>query len=112
MRFVSKATLWIGVLVALVGVGIWVWGGSIALQQYLALDALRSAPVDNPLVQFSIAGLALLLGGFLWGLGLGLSRRDKAAGSTPPATTPLPPGNPHARDPVLPPDREPTPPAA
>jgi len=25
---------------------------------------------------------------------------------------PLPPGNPHARDPVLPPDRETTPPAA
>lgn len=71
MKIVSKITLWLGIIVLVVGLGVGIWGGVIALQQYLALDALKSAPTDNPIIQLSLAGLGLALGGFLAGLGLG-----------------------------------------
>lgn len=82
MKIVSKITLWLGIIVLVAGVGVLIWGGTITLQQYLALDALKSAPTENPLVQISIAGAVLALGGFLAGLGVGT--RPKAP-PPPPA---------------------------
>ena len=87
MRIVSAATMWLGILVALVGVGASVWGGWIAYRQFLALDALRSAPADKPVLQLVIAAVALLLGGFLLGLGVGI--RPKPAVATSAGTTPV-----------------------
>ncbi len=77
MKIVSKITLWLGIIVLVAGVGVLIWGGTIALQQYLALDALKSAPTDNPLVQLSIAGVVLALGGFLAGLGVGTRPKNQ-----------------------------------
>lgn len=85
MKIVSAATMWLGILVALIGVGASVWGGWIAYRQFLALDALRSAPADKPVLQLVVAAVALLLGGFLLGLGVGIRPKAPvaAAGTTP-----------------------------
>lgn len=85
MKIVSAATMWLGILVVIIGVGASVWGGWIAYRQFLALDALRSAPVDKPVLQLVVAAIALLAGGFLLGLGVGIRPKAPAAtaGSTP-----------------------------
>lgn len=76
MKIVSKITLWLGIIILVVGLGVGIWGSVISLQQYLALDALKSAPTDNPIIQLSLAAVALALGGFLAGLGLGTRPKD------------------------------------
>ncbi len=71
MKIISKLTVWLGILLAIAGTVVGLWGGWIAYRQFLALDALRSAPTDKPAWQLFAAGLSLLLGGFLIGLGIG-----------------------------------------
>ncbi|MGC3955859.1 MAG: hypothetical protein QM804_16720 [Propionicimonas sp.] len=83
MRIVSLVTLWFGIIVAIAGIGIAIWGGWIAYWHYAALSTGRSAQFDNPLVQLAAGGAGLLLGGFLAGLGLGLSSKHPKADPKP-----------------------------
>lgn len=73
MKIMSKVALWLGVLLALVGVGGGIWAGYISWRQWLALDALRSADVQTATIPLLIAGAGLLIGGFLMGLGVGVT---------------------------------------
>ncbi len=73
MKIISTVTLWLGVVLALVGLGAGIWAGWIAYTQWLALDALRSSPVETSTLQLLAAGAGLLLGGFLIGLGIGVT---------------------------------------
>lgn len=82
MKIVSKITLWLGIIILVVGLGVGIWGSVISLQQYLALDALKSAPTDNPIIQLSLAAVGLALGGFLTGLGLGTRPKEPASKPT------------------------------
>ena len=92
MKIISKVTLWLGVLLAIVGVGAGIWAGWIAYTQWLALDALRSMPVDTSTVQLLIAGASLLIGGFLIGLGIGVTpKAPKTTGAPASANTVQPP---------------------
>lgn len=83
MKVLSKVALVVGVLVLLAGVGVGIWGSWIAYWHYATLSTGRSAEFENPVVQISLAGLMLLLGGFLAGLGLGMPR---AEAKLPPPT--------------------------
>lgn len=88
MRIVSLTTLWFGIIVAVAGIGVAIWGGWIAYWHYAALSTGRSAEFENPLVQLASGGAGLLLGGFLAGLGVGLTaKHPKAEASTPAAPT-------------------------
>ena len=73
MKIISKVTLWLGIVLVLVGLGAGIWAGWIAYTQWLALNALRSAPVDTSTLQLLIGGAGLLIGGFLVGLGIGVT---------------------------------------
>lgn len=86
MRIVSQVTLWFGIIVAIAAIGVAIWGGWIAYWHYAALSTGRSAEFDNPLVQLASGGAGLLLGGFLAGLGVGLT--SKHPKSPPEATSP------------------------
>jgi hypothetical protein len=89
MRIVSLVTLWFGIIVAVAGIGVAIWGGWIAYWHYAALSTGRSAEFDNPLVQLASGGAGLLLGGFLAGLGVGLSsKHPKPEASSPAPETP------------------------
>ena len=114
MRIFSRVIMWVGVIAAVAGLGFGLWGGFMAWQQYLALDALRSAPIDYPFTPLWAGAGLLLVGGFLAGLGTGLTSRaraDKPPQLPPDAAAPLPPAE---RHPAPQPggDREPTPPPA
>lgn len=86
MRIVSLVTLWFGIIVGIAAIGVSVWGGWIAYWHYATLSTGRSAGFDNPLVQLASGGAGLLLGGFLAGLGVGLtSKHPKPAASAPAA---------------------------
>ena len=114
MRIFSRVIMWVGIVAAVAGLGFGLWGGFMAWQQYLALDALRSAPIEYPFTPLWAGAGLLLLGGFLAGLGTGLTTRGKKqepAAPTTPAAEPLPPAG-YAETPAPAPDREPTPPAA
>lgn len=92
MKIISKVTLWLGVLLALVGVGAGIWGGYISWRQWLALDALRSANVQTATIPLLIAGAGLLIGGFLVGLGIGVTpKTPKKTGPASAAKTVEPP---------------------
>lgn len=86
MRIVSLVTLWFGVIVAVAGIGVAIWGGWIAYWHYAALSTGRSAEFENPLVQLASGGAGLLLGGFLAGLGVGLTAKHPKADPTPAAS--------------------------
>jgi hypothetical protein len=64
--------------------------GWATYKQYNALSAGRSAAFTNPLYGTAIAALALVLGGFLAGLSLGMLRHKK----TSPAIADQPHGKP------------------
>jgi fructose-specific phosphotransferase system IIC component len=84
MRIVSLATLWFGIIVGVAAIGVAIWGGWIAYWHYATLSTGRSAEFDNPLVQLAAGGAGLLLGGFLAGMGVGLtSKHPKPEGTTP-----------------------------
>lgn len=102
--------MWLGIIAAVAGLGFGLWGGFMVWQQYLALDALRSAPIEYPFTPLWAGAGLLLLGGFLAGLGTGLTTRNKQPEPAPPAAESLPPA---ASEPAPAPasDREPTPPA-
>ena len=110
MRIFSRVIMWVGIIAAVAGLGFGLWGGFMAWQQYLALDALRSAPIEYPFTGLWAGAGLLLVGGFLAGLGTGLTSRAKpakpdqlSAGAAEPAEY-RPAPQPSA-------DREPTPPA-
>lgn len=106
--------MWLGVIAAVAGLGFGLWGGFMAWQQYLALDALRSAPIDYPFPALWAGAGLLLAGGFLAGMGVGLTSKSKKVepAATAPATpAPLPPASYDEAYPPAP-NREPTPPAA
>ncbi|MCA0295907.1 MAG: hypothetical protein LCH96_11485 [Actinobacteria bacterium] len=84
MKVMSKVSVLLGILLVLVGLVGAIWGGWIAYRQFLALDALRSAPADKPVLQLLVAALGLLLGGFLLGLGIGRPRKEVAPIPVPP----------------------------
>ena len=86
MRIVSLVTLWFGIIVAIAEVGVAIWGGWIAYWHYATLSTGRSAEFDNPLVQLASGGAGLLLGGFLAGLGLGLTSKHPKPEDAQPAT--------------------------
>ncbi|MBN9106569.1 MAG: hypothetical protein J0I14_16380 [Propionibacteriaceae bacterium] len=73
MKIISKVTLWLGILLVVVGLGAAVWAGWISYTQWLALNALRSSPVDTATLQLLVGGAGLLIGGFLVGLGIGVT---------------------------------------
>lgn len=83
MKIISKVMLWLGVLLVLVGLAGAGWAGWISYTQWLALDALRSAHVDTATIQLLVGGAGLLIGGFLIGLGIGVT--PKAPKTTEPA---------------------------
>lgn len=87
MRIVSLVTLWFGIVVGIAAIGVAIWGGWIAYWHYAALSTGRSAEFDNPLVQLASGGAGLLLGGFLAGLGVGLTSKHPKpeAGAASPA---------------------------
>lgn len=76
MKIISKVTLWLGVLLVIVGVAAEIWAGWTAYTQWLALNALRSSPVDTSTVQLLVGGAGLLVGGFLVGLGIGVTPKQ------------------------------------
>lgn len=84
MKVMSKVSVLLGTLLVLVGLVGAIWGGWIAYRQFLALDALRSAPADKPVLQLLVAALGLLLGGFLLGLGVGRPRKEVEPIQVPP----------------------------
>jgi hypothetical protein len=84
MKVMSKVSVFVGLLLVVVGLVGAVWGGWIAYRQFLALDALRSAPTDKPVLQLLVAAVGLLLGGFLTGLGVGRPRKVVETPPTPP----------------------------
>ncbi len=88
MRIVSLVTMWFGILVAIAGIGVAIWGGWIAYWHYAALSTGRSAQFDNPLVQLASGGAGLLLGGFLAGLGLGMGSKHTKAEPRPTGPEP------------------------
>lgn len=75
MKVMSKVSVFVGLLLVAVGLVGAIWGGWIAYRQFLALDALRSAPADKPVLQLLVAAAGLLIGGFLTGLGVGRPRK-------------------------------------
>jgi len=85
MKVMSTISVVVGVLALLGGVGVLIWGGWIAYWHYAALSTGRSAEFDNPLVQLASGGAGLLLGGFLAGLGLGMTSKHAKTEQTPPA---------------------------
>jgi hypothetical protein len=94
MKIISKVTLWLGVVLALVGLGAGIWAGWITYRQWLALDALRSANVETATIQMLVAGAGLLVGGFLLGLGIGVT--PKTPKKTEPGTAAARPVEPPA----------------
>ncbi len=109
MRIFSRVVMWVGIVAAVAGLGFGLWGGFMVWQQYLALDALRSAPIDYPFAPLWAGGGLLLVGGYLAGLGTGLTSRAKAqAVEAGQPAQPLPPN----RQDIPATDREPTPPPA
>lgn len=87
MKVISKLSLTLGLLLVLAGLVGAVWGGWIAYRQFLALDALRSAPADKPVLQLLVAAAGLLLGGFFTGLAVAAPR--KLAKPVSPAAEPI-----------------------
>ncbi|MFZ0530886.1 MAG: hypothetical protein WAL91_10145 [Propionicimonas sp.] len=85
MRAMSKVSVFVGILLIMVGLVGSAWGGWISYRQWLALDALRSADVQPATLQLLIAGAGLLLGGFFLGLGLGRPRKQVAAPADAPS---------------------------
>lgn len=86
MRIISLATLWFGIIVGIAAIGVTIWGGWIAYWHYAALSTGRSAEFANPLVQLASGGAGLLLGGFLAGLGVGLTSKHPKPQDTPAGT--------------------------
>lgn len=76
MKVMSKVSVFVGLLLVAIGLVGAIWDGWIAYRQFLALDALRSAPADKPVLQLLVAGLGLLIGGFFTGLGVGRPRKE------------------------------------
>jgi hypothetical protein len=85
MKVMSKVSVFVGLLLVAVGLIGAIWGGWIAYRQFLALDALRSAPADKPVLQLLVAAAGLLVGGFLVGLGVGRARKVVEPIDVPPS---------------------------
>ncbi|MCC6497398.1 MAG: hypothetical protein IT193_14190 [Propionibacteriaceae bacterium] len=85
MKVMSKVSVVFGFLLIVVGLGGGIWAGWISYRQWLALDALRSADVQTATLPLLIAGLGLLLGGFLVGLGMGRAHKVVTPVAAPPA---------------------------
>jgi hypothetical protein len=82
MKIISKLTLWLGILIAIAGIVSLLWAGWVAYQRFLALDALRSADVTSLWAQMVVAGIALPVGGFLLGLGVGITPKTPKVDAT------------------------------
>ena len=85
MKVMSKVSVFFGVLLVLVGIACGIWAGWISYRQWLALDALRSADVQTATLPLLLAGVGLLLGGFLVGLGTGRAHKVVQPLAVPPA---------------------------
>lgn len=75
MKVMSKVSVFFGIGLVLAGIGCGIWAGWISYRQWLALDALRSADVQTATLPLLLAGVGLLLGGFLVGLGTGRAHK-------------------------------------
>lgn len=77
MKVLSKISVVIGLLAAIAGIGVLVWGSWIAYWHYAALSTGRSAEFDNPIPIIIGAAALIALGSFFSGLGLGRPRREE-----------------------------------